>query len=212
MLTVAQARAWYPAFDPVHGFDHILRVYGLCQRIGQAEGADMDVLLSAALLHDARGSQPGSHMRNDHHLLSASFAQQVLEKEYWEPEQIQAVQHCIRAHRYRNHDAEKPQSLEAKVLFDADKLDVMGAIGIARTIAYAIQAQQPYYSEPSPQFIQSGKTQAGEAHSVYHEYLFKLSKVKDLLFTATGREIAAGRHQFLEQFFTQLAAEMRNER
>jgi len=59
MLTLDQARQWYPDVDAVHGFDHIQRVYGLCQRIGAQEGADMEILLAAALLHDSQGSHPG---------------------------------------------------------------------------------------------------------------------------------------------------------
>jgi uncharacterized protein len=66
-------------------------------------------------------------------------------------ERIAAVQHCIRAHRFRD-DREPPQTLEAKILFDADKLDVLGAIGAARTIAYAVLDGQPVYAEPSPRF------------------------------------------------------------
>jgi uncharacterized protein len=211
VLTLEQARAWYPAYDPVHGFDHIERVYHLCEIIGEAEGADMEIVLTAALLHDSQGSSPESSLRCDHNLHSAEFAGQVLKKLGWLTEHIQAVQHCIRAHRFR-HNSEKPLTLEAKVLFDADKLDVIGAIGIARTIAYAIQAQEPYYTQPSEQFQKTGKTQAGECHSVYHEYLFKLRNVKEKLYTSTGKHLAEGRHKFLKIFFSQLGAEMRGER
>ncbi|HEY60048.1 MAG TPA: HD domain-containing protein [Anaerolineae bacterium] len=211
MLTLEQARAWYPAYDPVHGFDHIERVYHLCEIIGKAEDANMEIVLTAALLHDSQGSSPKSSMRYDHNLHSAEFAGQVLEELGWLPECTQAVQHCIRAHRFR-HNSEKPSTLEAKVLFDADKLDVIGAIGIARTIAYAIQAQEPYYTQPSRQFQKTGKTQAGECHSVYHEYLYKLRNVKEKLYTSTGKRLAEGRHEFLKLFFSQLVGEMRGER
>ena len=120
-LTLAQARAWYPYPDAVHGFDHIERVYVLCEQIGQREGADMEILLAAALLHDAQGSHPEEGNRKGHHIQSAGFAGDVLSELGWPIGKIKAVQHCIRAHRFRG--GEKPASLEAKVLFDADKLE-----------------------------------------------------------------------------------------
>jgi uncharacterized protein len=133
----------------------------------------------------------------------------VLAEEGWDDERIEAVQHCIRAHRFRG--AEAPQSLEAEILFDADKLDVIGAFGTARTIGYAVQAGQPVFAEPSDEFLSSGKTEPGEPHSAYHEYLFKLRRVKARLHTAPAKEIAADRDRLLRMFFDQLAAEARGE-
>jgi uncharacterized protein len=83
---------------------------------------------------------------------------------------------------------------------------------VARTIAYAVMAGTPHYEEPSEQFIQTGKEVPGELHSTYHEYLFKLIKVKDRLFTKTAKKIADQRHRFLVQYFEQLKAEMHGEK
>lgn len=212
MPTLEQAKQWYPQIDPVHGFDHILRVYHMAERLAQAEGADLEIVHAAALLHDSRGSDPNSGERLSHHEASARFAGLVLADEGWLEERIAAVQHCIRGHRYRGGAENLPQTIEAKVIFDADKLDVLGAIGVARTIGYAVQAGQPIYAEPSPEFLHSGQKIAGEPHSSYHEYLFKLRKVKDRLFTDTARQIAESRHQFLTEFYVQLGAEIRAER
>ena len=213
MPTIEQARTWYQEADPVHDFDHVLRVYRIAERLATAEGADLEIVRAAALLHDSRGSAPGGSgtERLEHHLTSAHFAGEALQQEGWTEERIQAVQHCIRAHRFR-HNGEKPQTLEAQVLFDADKLDVLGAIGAARTIAYAALDGKPSYAEPSEQFIQTGKEEPGEVHSSYHEYLFKLSKVKDLIFTESGKKLAKSRHAFLVQFYEELQAECRGER
>jgi uncharacterized protein len=211
MPTLAQARAYYPDYDAVHGFDHVERVYCMAERIGAAEGADLEIVRAAALLHDAQGSHPGGGGRSEHHVQSADFAAKILKKEGWSDERIQVVQHCIRAHRYRNH-GEAPRTLEARVLFDADKLEVLGAIGVARTIAYAVQARQPHYAPPSEKFLQHGEKEPGEAHSAYHEYLFKLVKVKDRLYTATARRIAEERHAFLMTYFERLKAEMNGEK
>ena len=139
------------------------------------------------------------------------YVAEVLAREGWPPERIQAVQHCIRAHRFRNN-GEKPETLEAKVLFDADKLDVLGAIGAARTIAYAALDGQPTYAEPSESFIKTGQKEPGEAHSSYHEYLFKLCKIKDLMFTQSGKRVAEARHAYLVNFYEELQAEVRGEK
>jgi uncharacterized protein len=171
----------------------------------------MEILLAAALLHDSQGSHPGKGQRNDHHLRSADFAAEVLAAEGWPEERIQAVQHCIRAHRFRS-GGEAPESVEAKVLFDADKLDVIGAVGVVRALAYAFQVKQPAFAEPSQSFLKDGSKQPGEGHSAYHEYLFKLNKIASKLFTTTARGIAQARQQFLNDYFEELAAEMRGQR
>lgn len=211
MPTPQQAQTWYPQPDAVHGFDHVLRVYHTAETLAQAEGADLEIVRAAALLHDVEGADPAEGSRAEHHQQSADFAAGVLRAEGWSEERIQAVQHCIRAHRYRD-TREPPASLEAQVLFDADKLDVLGALGAARTIAYAVQAGQPIYARPSAQFMASGQKEAGEPHSAYHEYLFKLRRVKDRLFTASARALAEGRHAALTSFFEQLQAEAEGER
>jgi uncharacterized protein len=205
MPTIEQARAWYVDSDPVHDFDHVLRVYRMAERLAEAEGADVDIVRAAALLHDAEGAAPGHESRADHHHASAEFAAQVLAEEGWEAERIAAVQHCIRAHRYRGD--EKPESLEAKILFDADKLDVLGAIGAARAIGYATLAGTPWYEPPSRQFLESGREVEGEAHSAYHEHLFKLRKVRERMFTVTAKTIAEERLKYLDEFFERLIDE-----
>lgn len=212
-ITIQQAALWYQDADPVHDFEHVCRVYRVSERIAQAEGADLEIVHAAALLHDSKGATPakGGKGRKEHHLASSEFAGEILAKEGWPEDRIRAVQHCIRAHRFR-HTGERPQSLEAQCLFDADKLDVLGAIGAARTIAYAALAGQPAYAEPSESFFRTGIKEPGEPHSAYHEYLFKLRRVKDQLFTQTGKSIAAERDSFLSQFFEQLQAECRGER
>jgi uncharacterized protein len=210
MPTIEQACTWYTDSDPVHDFDHVLRVYRMAERLAGSEGADLTIVRAAALLHDAEGATPGGESRADHHHASAEFAAQVLAAEGWDAERIAAVQHCIRAHRYRSTEA--PQTIEAKVLFDADKLDVLGAIGVARVIGYATLAGTPWYEVPSQQFIDTGREVPGENHSAYHEHLFKLRKVPDRLFTVTARAIAEERLQYLEEFFERLIDEWNGKR
>lgn len=213
MLTPEVARQWYPDGDPVHGFDHVLRVYNMAEKLAQSEGADLEIVRAAALLHDAEGSQTsgGDEGRKEHHQASADFARKILEAEGWPEDRILAVQHCIRAHRFRAA-SEPPATLEAQVIFDADKLDVIGAIGVVRTIAYNVVTGEPVFIEPSEKFLRTGEKEPGEEHSSYHEYFFKLSKIKDRLYTDTARRMGESRHQLMQAFFDQLSAEMRGER
>jgi uncharacterized protein len=209
--TVDQARTWYRSQDPVHGFDHVLRVLGTAEWLAGQVGADGEIVRAAALLHDASGAAPGSQSGRTHHeQASAAFAREILQAEGWPLERIEAVEHCIRAHRYRS--AEAPRTIEARVLFDADKLDVLGAFGVARTIAYALQAGQPIYAEPSQAFRANGTAEAGEPHSAYHEYLFKLRHVGERLHTDPARALARQRHDLLVRFFDALAEEAKGPR
>jgi len=210
MPTIEQARAWYDGEDPVHGFGHIRRVLRMALTIGEELGADLEILEAAALLHDSRGAAPGEDgARMSHEETSAAFAREILLEEGWEEERIRAVEHSIRAHRFRG--SEKPETLEAKILFDADKLDVNGAYGAARTLGYALQAGQPFFAEPSERFLETGVKEEGEPHSAYHEYLFKLRRIRESLYTSPAIRMARQRHEVLEQFFNQLAAEARGE-
>jgi uncharacterized protein len=208
MLTIEKARRWYSEYDPVHGFDHVLRVLRLATWLGEKLGADQEILKAAALLHDASGAHPeGEEGRESHEYTSANFAREILLTDGWEQDDIQAVEHCILAHRYRGKV--KPETIEAQILFDADKLDVIGAFGVSRTIGFSIQAGQPIYEEPSTQFRETGNEIPGEPHSAYHEYLFKLAKVKERLYTTPAQELASSRFEVLKQFFDQLDLEAR---
>ncbi|MFP3852896.1 MAG: HD domain-containing protein [Anaerolineales bacterium] len=210
MPSVEQARSWYDSGDPVHGFDHVLRVYRMARRLSEEEGADAEILAAAALLHDVSGAAPAARKdepdeRSNHEHASASFARELLLAEGWDEQRIEAVEHCIRAHRYRG-EAE-PRTLEAKILFDADKLDVVGAFGIARTLGYANQAGQPAYAPVSEQFQRTGELEDGEPHSAYHEYLYKLRNVRNRLYTDSARQLAEAREKLMHTFFEQLKQE-----
>jgi uncharacterized protein len=210
MLSIEAAREWYNPYDPVHGFDHVLRVMQLAEELGRELNADLEILSAAALLHDASGADPAEgEGRSTHEQNSASFAEGILQDLGWDQGRIDRVQHCIRAHRYRGSEA--PETIEAKILFDADKLDVVGAFGVARTIGYAVQAQQPIFAEPSAKFLQSSEKEADEPHSSYHEYLFKLRMVIDRLHTVQAKERAEKRFRLMKNFFEQLASEARGE-
>ena len=121
------------------------------------------------------------------------------------------MEHCIRAHRFRDA-SEQPESLEAKIVYDADKLDAIGAIGVARAVAYAVQAGMPVYAVPSKQFLETGKREADEPHSAYHEFQFKLKKIHGQLFTKKARQLGEERHRLMADYFGQLSAEITGRR
>jgi uncharacterized protein len=212
-ITFSEARIWYVDADPVHDFDHVLRVYRTAERLAQAENADLDIVRAAALLHDSQGSAPGvgGNARLEHHVTSAHFAGEILTKKGWSEEKIKAVQHCILTHRFRAK-GDAPQTIEAQVLFDADKLDVLGAIGAARTIAFGALENQPLYADPSQSFLETGQKEPDEPHSSYHEFLFKLRHIKDRMFTRSGKKLAQSRYAYLVNFYDQLQAEVHGER
>ena len=107
MPTVEQAREWYSADDPVHGFDHVLRVMRSAEEIGEELGADLEVLRAAALLHDAAGADPREN-RSEHENASAEFAQKLLGDEGW-PERARSCS-------YRVHcEPPLPRQAEAEV-------------------------------------------------------------------------------------------------
>ncbi len=207
MPSLEQARAWY-AEDPVHGWGHVQRVLRLAEHIARAEGADWEIVRAAVLLHDAEDSHAHSEsaQRAGHHHASAALARRVLQAEGWPEDRIAAVEAAIRSHRFRH--GEPPPTLEAQVLYDADKLDAIGAVGVARAIAYAVQHGNPIYAPPSARFLQTGEREAEEPHSAYHEYLFKLRRIAERLHTPTARALAQVRHARLQAYFKALEEEM----
>jgi uncharacterized protein len=212
MIGIEQARRLYTDDDPVHGFEHVLRVWRLARQIGLTEGADMVVLEAAALLHDvARAEEETSGVC--HAQAGAARAHDILSGQ--PPEQVEAVAEAIRTHRFRDNAI--PQTLEARILYDADKLDAIGAIGVARAYAMGGKHGKPLWAEVSADYAGRGRAQgrgdaASEAHTPVHEFVFKLSRLQDTLFTDTARQIAAERHHYMSDFFARLGAEVKGER
>ena len=198
MLTIDQARALYAeAGDTTHDFDHVLRVYFLAERIGQAEEAAMAILRTATLLHDIARPEQDSGQVADHAIAGARRAREILTGQ--PPDFVEAVARAIETHRFRAN--RPPQSLEAKILYDADKLDAIGAVGIARVFAYSAHRGQRLWAEPD-----------ANEHTAMKEFAVKLSKLKDALFTETAHAIAVERHAFMVEFFDRMADEVAGKR
>jgi uncharacterized protein len=209
MISIEQARKLYHDDDPVHDFQHVLRVLTLAERLAQAEGADLEIVRTAALLHDiSRLDDDHSgqfalsvEAEADHAVLAGREARRILSDA--DPDFVEAVVHAIEAHRFRNEI--EPQTIEAKVLFDADKLDAIGAIGVARAFAYSGRHGLPLWGEVSADYV-PGTSQ--ERHTPHHEFIVKLKQIKDRLQTASGRQIAEARHRFMVAFFERMADEV----
>jgi len=196
MLSIAEVRGLYGDDDQAHDFDHVLRVLALAERIARAEGANIAIVRAATLLHDIAHGQP------QHHLAGAQRARDILAGH--DPEFVEAVAHAIQAHRFRS--SPDPATLEAQVLFDADKLDAIGAIGIARAFAHSAHLGQPLFA--SLREAQAEMAPPASSHTAVHEYVLKLSRLMDMLYTKTAREIAHRRHEFMVDFFHRLDAEL----
>jgi uncharacterized protein len=209
-VTVEYARGLYENAGVGHDFDHVLRVLALAERITTAEGADVEIVRTAALLHDVAESVD----RQNHHLLGAQRAREILAG--WPNGFVDAVCHAIEAHRFRHEPA--PATLEAKVLSDADKLDAIGAIGIARAFVYAGALDMPLWRKPWREIAAEdgdariAPSALGGAYTPVHEFVYKLDRIPERLYTATARTIAEERRVYMREFFQRLDEEVAGER
>jgi uncharacterized protein len=197
------SRGFFNAAGGCHAWDHTLRVVGLSERIARAEGADLDVVRIAAYLHDiGRAHQDAARGRICHARQGAELAGPIVARLPLTQERKENIIHCIRTHRFRNHAL--PETLEARVLFDADKLDAIGAVGIARAYLFAGEIGARLHV---PNLDIDRSDCYSENDTGYREYRVKLIKIKDRMTTACGRQLACERHHFMEQFFNQFIKE-----
>jgi uncharacterized protein len=226
-LSEEEARRLYQSGDAAHDFDHILRVTHLAHYIAEREGARVEIVRLAALLHDvpvlhdtalpaiqAQNGEDETSVRTTHHLAAAEFARNFLRDRGLPLADCTLIGEAIESHRFRDR-SRSPQTLEAKVLYDADKLDSMGAIGIARAFAYAGHHANRLYTESSAEIaeqVANGKpAPTPPDYTPVHEFVFKLRRLFDTLHTPTARTIGTERQAFMQSFFSQLEREMRCE-
>lgn len=188
---------------PSHGWDHVQRVVICADRIARNEKADSFIVKVAAILHDiAREIEDTSSGKNCHAQLGSEMAYEFLKEIGLDETRAHHIAECIAAHRFRNR--KKPATIEAMVLFDADKLDSIGAIGIGRAFLFSGEVGAKLHNPG----IDIHTTKAySEEDTAYREYIVKLRRIKDIMLTAEGKRIAIGRHNFMEEFFTRLQAE-----
>ncbi len=191
------------AAEPAHDLLHVLRVTGNARHIAAAEGADPSVVLPAALLHELFNhpkGHPGSHLSGD---VCAEHARAVLQAEGYPADLTAAVCYGIQVHGFSRGII--PATLEAKVLQDADRLDAIGAIGIARCFATCADMRRPFYNPDDP--FCTRREPEDKLWGIDHFYR-KLLKIPDGLHTATARALAAERTRCMEAFLHQLGQEI----
>ena len=187
-----------------HDWEHTLRVGRLCERIGALEHTDMTVLMIAAYLHDiGRSHQDRSNGAVCHAKQGARMAWDMVKQLSLSRQQKVNIVHCIRSHRYRGNHI--PKTSEAKVLFDADKLDAIGAVGVARAFQFAGEVGARLHN-PDMNIAETKPYSVDDTG--YREYRVKLCKIKNRMLTDAGRRIAQGRHDFMEAFFRRFIQEV----
>lgn len=187
-----------------HDWDHTVRVLRLCEDIGPAEGVDMDVLRIAACLHDiGRCHQDASNGAICHAEKGAKMAKSIVETLHLTKEQKENIVHCVRSHRFR--DDYTPRTAEAKVLFDADKLDAIGAVGVARAYLFAGELGARLHNAEMD--VKEAKPYSKD-DTGFREFKVKLCKIRDRILTKEGKRLADERHCFMERFFKRLIEEI----
>jgi len=205
---IAFARKCFDKASGSHDWDHTLRVVRLCEMMGLAENADMDVLRAAAYLHDiGRDLQDASNGTICHAEKGTQMAEPMVAALPLSKKQRQNIIHCIRSHRFRNDH--KPATTEARVLFDADKLDAIGAVGVARAFLFAGEVGARLHN---PDLEAENTRPYSVDDTGYREFKVKLCKIKDRMLTAEGRNWARERHAFMDDFFNRFLAEHEGKR
>lgn len=198
-----------------HNLDHVFRVYKLCLLIAKyEEKVDFEVLIPAALLHDiARVEESMDKTAGiDHAILGSIRAEEILKNINYKKEKIESIKNCIVTHRFRTGN--EPASIEAKILFDADKLDAIGAIGIARTFmlsgsyGQSLEFDTDIDEYKSANTVENGRIKDVSKHTPFIEYEVKFKKIPDKLYTDKAKEIGKDRLKVMEDFFARLKLEI----
>ncbi|WP_137132820.1 HD domain-containing protein [Rhizobium sp. FY34] len=182
--------------DGAHDLAHILRVFGNAFSIQSSEGGDGEVLAAAVLLHDCVAVEKNAQNRAQASALAADKASRILSELGWAKARIASVAHAIHAHSFSANVA--PQTLEAKILQDADRLDSLGLIGVARTFYIAGRMGSQLYHAGDPSGM---KRDLDDRTYALDHFQTKLLKLADGFRTPAGRLLAQERHRQLAAFY-----------
>ena len=190
--------------DSAHDKEHVYRVLYNALDIAKTESnVDYNVLITSCLLHDIGRKEQFENPALCHAAVGGSKAYNFLLGHGFEISFAEKVKQCIQTHRYRKNNI--PQSLEAKILFDADKLDVLGTMGIARSLVYKGIVSEPLYS-----LLPDGTVSDGGSDSVpsfFQEYKYKLENLYSKFYTARASQLAKERQRIAEDFYNSLYQE-----
>ena len=193
--------------DSAHDKEHVYRVLYLALDIAKYEKeVDIDVLIIASLLHDIGREEQFKNPNLCHAKVGSEKAYAYLMKKGFSEKTANHIRDCIYTHRFRSDNP--PKSIEAKILFDADKLDVTGTIGIARTLLYKATISEPLYSKDNEGNILDGTFDTEP--SFFHEFKYKLEKIYDKFYTDRGSKLAKERRQSAISFYNSMLEEIRD--
>ncbi|MGF0038221.1 HD domain-containing protein [Victivallis vadensis] len=187
-----------------HDFDHTLRVLRNAELLAkELPAADLRIVRLAALLHDfARPEEMAAKGKLCHAVLGAELVRPLLAEAGFDPETVDRVSQAVLTHRYRANRI--PATLEAQIVYDADKLDSLGAVGIGRAFLFAGREHARLHNTREEAL---GSAEYSREDTAYREYLVKLSKLPGCMLTAPGRRIAGERAGFMHEFFDRLNSE-----
>lgn len=185
-----------------HDYHHTMRVYHIATRIAGMEGADLFQVQLAALLHDV----------DDRKLFEVGtdlgFARKFMVENGLSPEEIEAICRIIHEVSFQGTDSCKPSSMEGMIVQDADRLDALGAIGIARTFAYGgTKGRKMHDPEAKPNLQMNAEVYYKNVGTSINHFYEKLLTLKDLVNTAEGKKIAEERHNYMISFLDEFLAE-----
>jgi uncharacterized protein len=189
--------------DSAHDFEHTMRVYKNAQKICKKEKANEKLVLSAALLHDIVSYPKSDKRSKTSSIESAKKSKKILEKLNFSKEEITIILGAILDHSFSQNKI--PKTIEGKILQDADRLDALGAIGIARVFATGGSLKRPFYNIDDP-FC---KKRTPDDHTWTVDHFFqKLLKLESLMNTKSGKVEAKKRTRILREFLNQLKREI----
>ena len=200
--------------DAAHDYDHLVRVIALADKIQASEGGDLSTIWAAVALHDIGQERERRH-GGDHASIGAELAAQLLKDTPFPQDSIPAVQQAIREHRMTG--GVTPQTLEGRILYDADKIDCLGAIGIGRLYCITGRYNQKVYApvpgdilEPiDPHIIRLLRRRPDYSPSIEFQLLF--ADLPERMTTKTGQEMARERFLYMQEFFNRLRQEVEGE-
>ena len=194
--------AWADMNDPAHDIGHVMRVVAAAKLIGTAEGADLQVIVPAAWLHDIVNLPKDHPDRAKASRMAADMAVKILKAHGYDAALCDPIHHAILAHSFSAGIT--PETLEAKVLQDADRLDALGAIGMARCFAVSGALGRALFDADDP--LAQRRPPDDTLYGLDH-FQVKLYRIADTLHTAAARAIAHQRVAFMRQFEAQILAE-----
>ena len=185
--------------DPAHDFEHVMRVYRNAERICKSENGNKKLILSAVLLHDIIKIKN----RKDSALKSAKLSEKILKENYFLDDEIIIISDAIKEHSFSK--GKIPSTLEGKILQDADRLDAIGAIGLARVFSFSGSNNRPFYDPKDP--FSKNRNLNDNKWAIDHFYE-KLLTLEEKMNTKTGKTIAKKRTKTLKDFLKELKNEI----